>query len=299
MRIDVEFQSLGATLRGWLYLPTGSGPFPAIAMTHGFSATRTMTIDKYAEEISAAGVAALLYDHRGFGASDGEPRLVTNPFYQAQGYRDALTYLEKLDEVSADRLGLWGDSLSANVVILVASVDDRPKAVVSQIAGCGSTMPPDDADGSKFRAVREAFLTQDLLSIETQEEGPLPVVSSDPIRNPCHLAPLSAFRWFIEHGDRLGSGWVNDATRAAPKLSAPYHAGLCAPFVTAPLLMMISPEDEIAPANPKVSRRVFELLPEPKELIEIAGGHFGLLWHPRDLFDQAAACQIDFLKRVL
>ena len=53
--------SLGATLRGWLYLPDGTeGALPAVLMTHGFTATRTMTIDKYAEAIEEAGFAALV-----------------------------------------------------------------------------------------------------------------------------------------------------------------------------------------------------------------------------------------------
>jgi len=51
-------------------------------MAHGFSATRSMTIDKYAEAFCANGFAVLLYDHRGFGASGGEPRLEVNPWTQ-------------------------------------------------------------------------------------------------------------------------------------------------------------------------------------------------------------------------
>jgi len=33
-------------------------------MAHGFSATRAMTTDKYAEAFCSAGFAVLLYDHR-------------------------------------------------------------------------------------------------------------------------------------------------------------------------------------------------------------------------------------------
>jgi hypothetical protein len=60
--------------------------------------------------------------------------------------------------------------------------------------------------------------------------------------------------------------------------------------------MMVAPEDEMVHANPSVSRHAFELLASPKKVWhEIAGGHFGLLWYPSELFDEAARAQRDFL----
>ena len=60
-------------------------------MAHGTSATIGMVADQYAEAFHDARLSVLLYDHRGFGASDGEPRLEINPWLQAQGYRDGLS----------------------------------------------------------------------------------------------------------------------------------------------------------------------------------------------------------------
>ncbi len=91
MRRDVTFSSEGADLRGWLYVPDSGPPWPLVVMAHGFSATRHMIADKYAEVFHAAGLAVLLYDHRGFGDSGGEPRLQINPWIQARGYRDAIS----------------------------------------------------------------------------------------------------------------------------------------------------------------------------------------------------------------
>ena len=62
---------------------------------------------------------------------------------------------------------------------------------------------------------------------------------------------------------------------------------------------MIAPGDEMPGANPAVSRQVFEAAPNPKELFEIEGGHFGLLHYPSALFDQASGVQRDFLLRHL
>ena len=61
-------------------------------MAHGLSATISgMTADRYAEVFRDAGFAVLLFDHRNFGISDGEPRQQINKWVQARGYRDAMT----------------------------------------------------------------------------------------------------------------------------------------------------------------------------------------------------------------
>jgi dienelactone hydrolase len=81
-RHDVELTSHGATLRGWLYPAAGGGPGPGIVMAHGLSAVREMFLDRYAEAFAAAGCTVLVYDHFGFGASDGEPRQWPAPSVQ-------------------------------------------------------------------------------------------------------------------------------------------------------------------------------------------------------------------------
>ena len=89
----VEFASQGTVLRGRLYHGPGPRPSACVVMTHGTSATIGMVTDRYAEAFHDAGLAVLLYDHHGFGASGGEPRQEINPWIQARGYRDALTHL--------------------------------------------------------------------------------------------------------------------------------------------------------------------------------------------------------------
>src|SRR4051812_16904463 len=183
MRIEVEFSSLGATLRGWLYQP--DVPLaPAVVMAHGFSATRAMTIDKYAEAFYAAGFAVLLYDHRGFGASDGDPRLQVNPWVQARGYMDAIGFISRLDGIDPSRIAVWGDSSSGGVACLVAAIDQRIGAVVAQVPAFGEKPPPTDADGKLFRALRAAALSPDILDFGAPIAGSLPVVSVDQVRQP-------------------------------------------------------------------------------------------------------------------
>jgi len=113
------------------------------------------------------------------------------------------------------------------------------------------------------------------------------------------LKPLSAFRWFIEYGGRVGSGWVNDVTVALGDGPIPWQPGLCGPHIDVPVLMIVSPEDEMVRANPSVVRTVFESLKGPKEWHSIAGGHFGLLYYPSHAFREAQDAQVLFLNRWL
>jgi pimeloyl-ACP methyl ester carboxylesterase len=296
----VEFPSEGTTLRGRLYLlPNATKPQPIVIMAHGFSATiNGMVAEKYAEVFYQAYFAVLLYDHRNFGISDGEPRQQINQWVQARGYRDAINFVTTLPEIDACRIAIWGDSLSGAAAIVAGAVDPRVKAIVAQVPACGDEPPPPDPDGLLFTSLRETFLNGDVSGTPPTTTGPLPVVSFDQRSIPSLLTPLTAFRWFMEYGGRYGTMWENSATYVAPATPAPFHPGLCAPHVKA-FLMIIAKEDEMPGANSHIARTVFDAAPQPKELVEIDGGHFGLLHYPSPLFDKASNVQQEFLMRYL
>ena len=137
MREDVEFAADGVTLRGWLYTPEGGGgSAPTIVMAHGFSAVKEMYLDRFAEAFADAGLAALVYDNRNFGASDGEPRQEIDPWAQVRDYRTAITYATTRPEVDSDRIGIWGSSYSGGHVLVVGAIDRRVKCVVSRFRWC-------------------------------------------------------------------------------------------------------------------------------------------------------------------
>jgi cephalosporin-C deacetylase-like acetyl esterase len=75
----------------------------------------------------------LVYDNRNFGESDGEPRHEIVPSVQQSDYSDAITYAQSLDDVNADKIGIWGSSYSGGHVLLVGATDRRVKAVLGQV----------------------------------------------------------------------------------------------------------------------------------------------------------------------
>ena len=256
-----------------------------------------MVADRYAEVFARAGVSALLYDHRNLGISGGEPRQEINPWVQSRGYRDAITFASTLARHDPSRIAIWGDSYSAGQVFLVAACDSRVRAVVAQCPVFGATAPQPDPDA--FAAIHAAFDSGDVSGTPGDRTGPLPVVSPDQAGTPSLLAPIQAFRWFVEYGGRFGSGWLNTTTRIIPSNIPPFSPYLCVPHVTAPSLMLVAPGDEMVHANPRVSREAFESLPGEKEWHDLDGGHFGLLYYPGALFDEASSIQADFLIRQL
>ncbi len=286
-------------MRGWLFEPVQPGPPSAgIVMIHGFSATSTgMVADRYAEGFAESGAVALLFDPRGFGRSDGEPQLI-DPWRQARDYLAGIDFLQSSRCPSPDhRIGVWGDSMSGEVALVVASVDPRISAVIVQVPALGDEIIRNGAGA--FESIRDVFLDDDLDMFEQTLEGPLPVVSADQSGTPSMLRPLTAFHWFISYGARFGTGWQNQATVATLNTPVPFSAQSCIAHVEASLLMIVAEEDEMPGANADVARHCFKLAPHRKELVQVGGGHFGLLYHDSQEFRISVDAQCDFVGRHL
>lgn len=296
---QVEFQSQNATLRGRLLLPSKSDTkVPLVIMAHGFSTViEGMTADKYAAEFQKAGCAVLLYDHRNLGSSDGEPRQEINYYVQARGYIDCIDFVFTLPGIDYSKIALWGCSSSAREAFMVGSVDSRVSAIITQIPAFGDVLPATDEDDGSYAIVKRILSLENIKDFPHTTTDLMPVVSSDQTNNPSAVTPITAFHWFTEYGGKEGTGWKNLATISRPDLPDPFHVGHCAPYLKAPILLVVAHDDEVVGATPEVVYHTFKRITQPKELVEIDGGHFGLLHYPSPIFDKAAKAEIDFLKR--
>ena len=163
----------------------------------------------------------------------------------------------------------------------------------------GASVPELQPSDDRLALIRQILLAGDVSGTPETTTGPLPVVSADQAGTPSLLAPIQAFRWFIDYGGRPGSGWVNRVTRVLPPTPIAYSPYLCAPYVRAKTLFMVAPEDEMIHANYQVARSAFSLIPAHKEWHDIANGHFGLIYHPSTQFDEVSAKQAEFLSAQL
>jgi len=131
--IEVEFDSCGETVRADLHLPEGEGPFPVVVMAGGWCYVKELRQPQYAEEFIKRGFAALIFDYRRMGASDGEPRQHIDPWDQIEDYKNAVTFAENHPNLDGDRIGAWGISYSGGHVLVLGSMDPRVKVIVANV----------------------------------------------------------------------------------------------------------------------------------------------------------------------
>jgi cephalosporin-C deacetylase-like acetyl esterase len=172
MRRDVDFKSSGITLRGHLYLPDGQGPFPLVVMAGGWCYVKELVQPEYAKIFAAAGVAALVFDYRNFGDSDGEPRQHIDPWEQVEDYRNALSFAETLPEIDRRRIGVWGLSYSGGHVLVVGAIDPRVRCIVSNIPVVDGYLTMKQAHGAlAFRDLKALILEDRRRRQATNEYG--------------------------------------------------------------------------------------------------------------------------------
>ena len=136
-RSDIEFKTTDlVTLRGWGFKPTDAkDKLPCLVMVHGFACLKEMHLNTLAERLaSTLPIACLVYDHRGFGASDqkeNEPRNEIVPSYQNSDVQDAITYAQSREDIDASKIGVWGYSYGGGHALWVGANDRRVKTVIA------------------------------------------------------------------------------------------------------------------------------------------------------------------------
>jgi fermentation-respiration switch protein FrsA (DUF1100 family) len=296
MRQDIELDAEGVTLRGWLYVPDGaSGPSPTVVMAHGYSAVKEMYLDAFAERFAADGLAALVFDNRNFGASDGEPRHEIDPWAQIRDYRHAITYARTREEIDADRVGVWGSSYSGAHVLVLGAIDRRIRCVVSQV-------PLISGHENARRLIRSDLLapTRQMFDADREAryggEAPamIPVVAEDPLA-PCALPTPDSGQWFTATGESRAPAWRNEVTLRSVEMFLEYEPGTYVPWIApTPLLMVVAAQDHLTVAD--LALAAYERARQPKALELLPGGHFDA--YVGD-FERAAGAASDWFNRHL
>ena len=184
MREDIEFDAEGATLRAGstarMMRVRASPLHRDVARVLGY---KEMHLDDYADVFCDAGLACVVFDNRGFGASDaapGKPRR-SSTREQIRDYQHAITYAQLRPDVDADRIGVWGSSYSAAHAYVVAAIDRRVKAVCGQVPLVSGRRAFEMLVRIDFWEPTWELLAADRLA-RARGEAPamLPVVDADP-----------------------------------------------------------------------------------------------------------------------
>lgn len=287
-RQDVEFISGGLRCRAWLYQPDATEPPPVIVMAHGLGGVRQMRLDAYAERFCAAGYAALVFDYRYFGASEGQPRQLLDIRSQLQDWTAAVTYARGREDLDGSRVVLWGSSFSGGHVLTTAAKDAGVAAVIAQCPftdGLASVLAMDLRTSLKVTALALCDQIGSWLG-----RAPLMVATAG---KPGTTALMTA--WDCESGylDLVPSDAPFE-NRVAARIAlgvTRYFPGRRAAKIQSPVLFCVCENDTVAPAEAtlrharKAPRAEIKWYPE---------GHFDI--YVGAAFEKVVAEQIAFLQ---
>jgi pimeloyl-ACP methyl ester carboxylesterase len=290
-RQDIAFESGGEQCAAWLYTPETYGPHPIVLLAHGFGGVRDARLWAFAERFADAGLAALVFDYRHFGASGGSPRQLLDIKRQLDDWRAAIAFARGLDGVDPERVALWGTSFSGGHVAVLAAEDRRVAAAISQGTFIDGVAALRAAGARNNLRLAAAGLRDELARLRRRPPHMLAVVGppgsvaamNSPDAEPGYRAlfpPDVEFRNEVAARIGLRIGLYRPIRKAAR--------------IACPWLVCVVDGDAITPAQPalKAAGRA------PRgEARRYPGGHFDI--YVGELFEQVVADQLEFLERHL
>ena len=144
--MEVEFANGEINLAGTLLQPSSSSPVPAVVLIHGAGPEKrngsgNMLRDA-AVQFASHGIAALIYDKRGNGASGGD---WTKADFDdlADDASSGIKYLQAWPVINPSRVGVWGFSQGGFIAPLVAA---RSSAAAFTIIVSGAAVTPEQQE---------------------------------------------------------------------------------------------------------------------------------------------------------
>jgi len=123
----------GTSLSGTLLVPNGAGPHPAVVMIQGSGRLAHTALLPLADPLARSGIAVLLHDRRGVGASGGSFARATFDDL-AEDALAGVRLLAGRREINARQIGLVGSSLGGWVAPLAASRSPAVSFVILEAA---------------------------------------------------------------------------------------------------------------------------------------------------------------------
>ncbi len=283
----------GVSLGAWFYRG-GDGRRPCVVVAHGFGATRRCGLDAIAERFQEAGLHALVFDYRGFGDSEGEPRQLISARGQQEDWDSAIAHARARDGVDPERIVLWGVSYSGGAVVIAAARDGRIAAVTSLV-------PMMDTRAlTKELVAREGSwwllkltwkgVVDSLRGMLGMQALRIPIVGP-----PGSMAAITNPGADVSYRALAGPDWVDEVCARILLTGAGHRPVLHAARLPCPILVQIGDRDSVVPAS--AAQRAAELAGERATVIHYPFDHFEGL-HGAGL-DRILDDQLAFLRRTL
>ena len=301
MRRDVEFVSGGDIIRGWLYTPDdGDAPYPTIVMAGGWCYVKELVQPHYAQMYADAGFGALLFDYRNFGSSGGARRQHIDPNGQVEDYKNAISFAETLDEVDADRIGVWGLSYSGGHVLVVGATDPRVKCIASQIPVIDGYRNMRRVHGTLgFRAFEALLLSDRRRRFATGVDGYLPHAAADPATEVSTWPFPETYETFKRLKASDAPAYENRSTIESAELLMSYSVEpYLGRLLNTPTLVVVAERDDLTLWDLEIE--AYGRIPTAhKKLVVVGDSTHMTLYSDRSLLDQAARAATDWFSEHL
>jgi uncharacterized protein len=291
-RTEVRFSAHGVDCAGYLYRPAKASPtLPCVVLGHGTAGTMDRLF-VYAEPFAAAGMAVLVFDYRGWGASDGQPRQVIDIGGQLDDWRAAIGFARSQDRVDPERIALWGSSLSGGHVVALAADDPQIAAVVAQVPWFGDARTPRQVLRQLLRASTLKLVAAGIRdAVRGARDRPpylVPIVG-EPGQTALFTGP--EVREALEAKGLEGSLWRNEFAPRFVFALPRYQPGKAVERLGMPLLVCVADRDRETPAD--FAARFVERAPRG-ELRRYPASHFEM--YHGETFKRVLADQVHFLR---
>ena len=123
---SIEFNHGELKLAGNLYFPDGfdaNQKYPAIVTVHPGGGVKEQVAGLYAQKLSEQGFVTLAFDASHQGASEGIPRYLDDPMKRVADVYSAIDYLNTLDYVDPNRIGILGACAGSGTAVKAATTD--------------------------------------------------------------------------------------------------------------------------------------------------------------------------------
>jgi uncharacterized protein len=300
---SVYFSAIdGTQLEGWLFLPEGIATPPIVVMAPGLGGTKEGFLEPFAWSFVERGIAALAFDYRTFGGSDGMPRHWVAPPRHREDYEAAITFVQRelKNTVDGTRIALWGTSFAGGTVLVTAARRDDVRAVVAQ---CPYLKTPAHLEPRGLAMARYVFLaTLDMLPGVPPVYIPLygrpgEQAFATSMENPSVSAfdgALGSDFWRLLPKPPLG-GWENKMLARGLETIDEVVPMAELGKVKCPVLFVAATKDDMVPSA--FIDEAHARLKETSELVSFDCGHFDL--YIGSVHAENARRQAEFLTRAL
>src|SRR2546425_10173044 len=279
----------GDELEAWLYLPEGRGPPPAVVLAHGIGPIKAGGLAPFAGRFRREGFAAVVFDYRQWGGSDGEPREVLSFPRQREDYRTVIGWAAAHPDIDARRVFAWGTSFSGMYIVELAASDSRLAGAIGQsplVDGFAAARLASPLRGLRLLAVALLDRLGSVLGCPPRylpgagRPGDLAIgTAEDALFGEKLMTPKDGTEWRNRVAARslLSFSWRQPVRRAAA--------------IRCPILLVVAEQDTMAPVGPAV--RVTPKAPYG-ELYRSRGGHYDG-YQGRISFDDGLGGEVEFL----